>query len=110
MSRIIIEDTGRVWEIYYDGQLKWMGTVNGLADLELVGPVDYVEANNASIYTGSETTGLHYSSVTDTVTPFNAFDSYEAFRAAFHFAAYAILLFLILGAIHRILINRNPTP
>lgn len=86
-----------------------MGQVNGQLDLELVGPVDTLHADASLIYTGDAATGMFYDVTTNSVTRFPAYDGYETAEAIFHFLAYALLLFFIIGIVSRILTNKNPT-
>jgi len=94
MSRVIIEDAGNLWQIVGSGQVKWMGTVNGTVDLELVGKVDAYVINGVTTPI-TATTGFHYKM--GVVTSFPAYDGFETSEAMFYFTAYTLLL---LYAIH----------
>lgn len=105
MSRVIIEDTGQFWVISGDGDIKWQGTVNGLVDLELVGPVDSVTANAVSVFAGSSTTGLHYK--TGTVTTFPGYDGLETFTRFAYLAFTFLFLWWLVRVVSSLLSNKN---
>lgn len=105
MSRVIIEDTGQLWVISGAGDIKWQGTVNGMVDLQLVGPLDTVTANAVTVYAGAETTGFHYKA--GVVTTFPGFDGLEAFEAAWYWAVGAFLLVWVVRIVSKMLANKE---
>lgn len=83
--------------------------MNGQKDLELVGPVDTMHADGVLIYSGDPATGIHYNSVTNMVTRFPAFDSFETAEAVFHFACYTFVMIMVITVVARFLTNKNPS-
>jgi len=104
MSRVIIEDTGNLWQVSGAGDVKWMGTVNGVVDLELVGKIDTYSINGTPTAI-SATTGFHYK--TGTVTTFNAYDGFETSEAIFYFTAYTLLLIYTIHVVAKFLTWKN---
>lgn len=109
MSRIIVSDEGYQWVFSYKGEIKWIGAVTGQMDIEVVGPIDSATRGGIPILT-TETTGMHYDYGDQILTLFPAYDSFEAFQAAFHWVAYTFLLLFALSIVQKFLVNRNPSP
>jgi len=106
MSRVIIEDSGQLWVVSGSGDIMWQGTVNGVTDLELVGPVNLVTANALTIYSG-DTTGLHYKS--GVVTTFPAYDGLETLTRFGYLFFTVWFLFWLVRVVERLITNRNLT-
>jgi len=104
MSRVIIEDTGNLWQISGSGDVKWMGTVNGVVDLELVGKIDPYTINGTPTVIPA-TTGMHYK--TGVATSFNAYDGFETSEQLFYFSAYTIILLYAINVMLRFVSWKN---
>jgi len=99
-----MEDSGNFWVLSGGGEVKWMGTVNGLVDVELVGKIDTYSIN-ATPVSITPTTGFHYK--TGVVTSFPAYDGVETSEAIFHFLAYTFFLYLAVATVSRFLSWKN---
>jgi len=105
MSQIIIEDNARLWTLYSQGEIVWRGTVTDIKDMSVVGPVDLVEADAVTIYSGPPVTGFHYKG--GTVTTFPGFDSLETATTAFYFLAGMLMTFWLLKVVVRMVTHKH---